>query len=325
MKIEKREKAVRYNERNIPTERNTGADTLNADMNRIDTIAGWDPAEIDKRREEGHENIHTVLLNRGSFSIKELMEKQEFEKKRTEPELIIVNRSGRQIGNPVPLQKYLEHIGEKNLREAAEHDKMRAAFPEAVYEKKDGEIRYRGSLFIEEDRSITVLEKEEREKAKVVLDKEPEKEPTRVEPDRSAEREAQLKDAQEYVRAANQETFLGNGDGDEYQKDFIVTDPSQAKEGRAFEQQEGLKHDASENSDKRIDRTIVMEELWKGQDEPSLDVSDDGSTITATASGSGAQERAEEAASRKAASRNKEELDDDIGMDRLPGETDWWS
>lgn len=324
MKIEMRDKAIRYNERNIPSERNTGVDTLEADMKRIDVIAGWDPADIDKRREEGIENMHTVLLNRGHFTITELLEKQEFEKNRTEPELIIVNRSGRQIGNPVPLKKYLEHIGEKNLREAAEHGKMCAAFPEAVYEKKDGEIHYRGSLFLEEDRSITVVEKEEREKAKAVLNKETAKEPEKVAPDHSAEKEAQLKDAQEYVRAANQETFLGNGDGDEYQKDFIVTDPSQAKEGRAFEQQEGLKHDASENSDKRIDRTITMKELWKGQDEPSLEVSDNGDSVVATASGENAQERAEEAASRAAAEKNEEELDDDIGMDRLPGEINWW-
>ena len=146
MKIEMRDKAIRYNERNIPSERNTGVDTLEADMKRIDVIAGWDPADIDKRREEGIENMHTVLLNRGHFTITELLEKQEFEKNRTEPELIIVNRSGRQIGNPVPLKKYLEHIGEKNLREAAEHGKMRAAFPEAVYEKKDGEIQQKRFL-----------------------------------------------------------------------------------------------------------------------------------------------------------------------------------
>ena len=323
MKKEMRDKAIHYNERHFPIERNTGADTLEADMSRIDVIAGWDPADIDKRREEGIENMHTVLLNRGHFTITELLEKQSFEKKCEEPELIIVNRSGRQIGNPVPLKKYLEHVGEKNLREAAEHGEMRAAFPEAVYEKKDGEIRYRGSLFLEEDRSITVIEKETRERAKAVLDKVPSKEP-KIAPDHSAEREAQLKDAQEYVRAANQETFLGNGNGDEYQKDFVVTDPSQAKEGRAFEQQEGLKHDASENSDKRIDREIMMKELWKGQDAPSLEVSDDGNTIVATAVGENAQERAEEAASRTVAERNEEELDDDIGMDRLPGEMNWW-
>lgn len=82
MKKEMRDKAIRYNERNIPTERNTGTDTLEADMNRIDIIAGWDPADIDKWREEGIENMHTVLLSRGYFTITELLEKQEFEKKR---------------------------------------------------------------------------------------------------------------------------------------------------------------------------------------------------------------------------------------------------